>query len=365
MIRKYIVPIIAAIGFLYAVQTVLRQSQPVIAAPPVAPAAQTTYDAFVAGAGIVEASSENIAVGTPLPGVVVEVFAPVGTAVKKGDPLFRLDDRSPQAELAAAQAGLAAAQAQLARLKSMPRPEEVPLAEARVKQAQVDLDDAKNSLSMREGVSDKRAISEEQIRNSRFAVQGAEARLGEAKANLALLKAGAWAPEIAVAEAEVASAQAQVLAVQTEIERLTVKAPVDGKVLQVKIRVGEFAQAGPLSTPLMVVGTVDTLFVRVDVDEHDAWRISEGAPAEAFVRGNSSIKTKLSFVRFEPYVVPKRSLTGDSTERVDTRVLQVIYSFDPTTIPIYVGQQVDVFIEGKPGVPTAPESAAPAPAQGA
>ena len=233
-----------------------------------------------------------------------------------------------------------------------------------MRQAEVDVADAKNSLSMREGISDKRAISEEQVRNSRFAVQGAEARLREAKANLDLLKAGAWAPEIAVAEAEVKNAEAQVLAVETELDRLIVKAPVDGRVLQVKIRVGEFAQAGPLSTPLMVVGSVDTLYVRVDVDEHDAWRISDGAPAEAFVRGNSSIKTGLSFVRFEPYVVPKRSLTGDSTERVDTRVLQVIYSLDPKTIPIYVGQQVDVFIKGAPGVATTVPAATP-PAQGA
>jgi hypothetical protein len=44
-------------------------------------------------------------------------------------------------------------------------------------------------------------------------------------------------------------------------------------------------------------------------------------------------------------VIPKKSLTGGSTERVDTRVLQVIYQFDPPNRPLYVGQQVDVYIE--------------------
>ena len=63
------------------------------------------------------------------------------------------------------------------------------------------------------------------------------------------------------------------------------------------------------------------------------------------VRGNAELKAPLRFVRFEPYVVPKRSLTGDSTERVDTRVLQVIYSVEREDAQLFVGQQLDVFID--------------------
>jgi hypothetical protein len=44
-------------------------------------------------------------------------------------------------------------------------------------------------------------------------------------------------------------------------------------------------------------------------------------------------------------VVPKTELSGTSTERVDTRVLQVVYSVSKGELPIYVGQQVDVYIE--------------------
>jgi hypothetical protein len=53
----------------------------------------------------------------------------------------------------------------------------------------------------------------------------------------------------------------------------------------------------------------------------------------------------LRFVRIEPYVVPKKSLTGDNTERVDTRVLQVIYAVDTQGKRLFVGQQLDVFID--------------------
>ena len=73
-----------------------------------------------------------------------------------------------------------------------------------------------------------------------------------------------------------------------------------------------------------------------------------GAEGIAHLRGNADVKTPLRFVRFEPFVVPKRSLTGDSTERVDTRVLQVVYRIERDDLPLFVGQQLDVFIDAQP-----------------
>jgi hypothetical protein len=114
----------------------------------------------------------------------------------------------------------------------------------------------------------------------------------------------------------------------------------------------------------MIMGTVDPLHVRVDIDEHDAWRVRGGSKAVAFVRGNKDISTTLEFVRFEPYVVPKRSLTGESTERVDTRVLQVLYRFTRGTLPIYVGQQMDIYIESEPLASDRRDSKPTSPANG-
>jgi HlyD family secretion protein len=149
--------------------------------------------------------------------------------------------------------------------------------------------------------------------------------------------------------------------VEAELDRLTIKAPSDGTILQVKIREGEYALAGVLQTPLMVLGATERLVVRVDVDENDAWRFKEGADAVAFVRGNRDLATPVKFVRVEPFVVPKKSLTGESTERVDTRVLQVLYRFERSALPVYVGQQMDVFIEAPPvgGIGTTRAATAP------
>jgi len=225
----------------------------------------------------------------------------------------------------------------------------VPPAEARVVAAEAMLSDFKNQVALWESVADKRAVTVEDLQRRKFAVQAQEARVAEAKSSLALLKAGAWKADVQVAEAEIASAEAQLQQTETEIARMTVRAPLRGVVLQVNLRAGEFAPSGALQTPLMLFGRLDRMNLRVDVDENDAWRFRSNAAAVAFVRGNRELKTELTFERVEPYVVPKRSLTGDSTERVDTRVMQAVYSFDRSKLPVYVGQQMDVFIEVKNG----------------
>jgi HlyD family secretion protein len=132
--------------------------------------------------------------------------------------------------------------------------------------------------------------------------------------------------------------------VQADIDRTVVNAPITGEILQCKVRLGEYAQAGQLAQPLILMGATEPLNVRADVDEQDAWRVKAGAPAVASVRGDSAHRYALRFVRFEPYVIPKKNLTGDSTERVDTRVLQVIFALEKNA-PVYAGQQLDVFID--------------------
>ncbi len=351
MIRKYLLPLISIAGVCLAVYMVIKGGQHPRPAQPVAAPAEAPFESYVAGAGLVESSTENIAIGAFIPGVVTKVYVKAGDRVKAGDPLFTIDDRSTRAELQVREAALRVARGQLEKLRALPRVEEVPPSEAKVREAEANLGDMSSQLRLFESVTDKRAITEEEMNKRRFAVQMAQARVASAKAELDLLRAGAFRPDLDIAEAQVLSATAQVDATRTELERLTVKAPVDGRVLQVKIRVGEFAQSGALDLPLMLFGAIDRLHVRVDIDENDAWRIRPGSRATVFVRGNNTLRTEARFERIEPYVIPKRSLTGASAERVDTRVLQVLYSFEGDKLPVYVGQQMDVFIEAPPVSP--------------
>jgi len=306
---KYTLPALAAAGFLFAAYTVVSSNNPVPVAPAFAPPASAPFKSFIAGSGIVEAKSRNIAIGTPLSEIVKTVAVKVGDKVKAGTPLFYLDDRDTRAELAVKLADLAKAR-------------------AGVSEAHASLKDAQSLNDLAEAVTDRRAISSEELLRRHNAVLINTAKLDSAKAL-------------------VQQAEAALATTQTTLARLVVQAPVDGEVLQVNIRPGEFAQAGDLGTPLLLLGNMDQLHVRVDIDENDAWRFDKNSKAVAYLRGNRDFKTDLVPAYVEPYVVPKKSLTGDSTEQVDTRVLQALYSFDRNQLPVYVGQQMDVFIEAR------------------
>jgi multidrug efflux pump subunit AcrA (membrane-fusion protein) len=307
--KRMLLPALGAVAALWATYSIARTTPRRQATDPPAPPPVSEYANTVAAVGLVEASSENVSIGTPLSGVVAHVFVKAGQQVREGDPLFELDLRQLRSDLEVKRRALA-------------------IGAARVAVAKAKLDDLARQLSFVEQVKDRRAVSADERSRRRSAVATATAELEEARA-------------------EVSSASAQVRAAETEIERSTVRAPLDGAILQVKIRAGEFAPAAPMTdTPLVVLGRVTPLHVRVDVDEQEAWRVREGARAMGHVRGAAQVKTPLAFVRFEPYVTPKKSLTGDNTERVDTRVLQVIYRVESDDVRLYVGQQLDVFIDG-------------------
>ena len=300
-------PILAVSGFLFASYTIVSSNQPLPVALAAAEPAVSPYESFIAGAGIVEAKSRNIAIGTALSGLVTRVAVEVGDKVKAGTPLFYLDDREARAELVTRKADLARARAGLVEARAI-------------------LKDSESLSKLVEPLLKQRAVSDEEVLRRHNTLRISKARLSSA-------------------EAAVRQADALLASTQTTLDLLIVRASVDGEVLQVNVRPGEFAQTGFLATPLMLLGNLDPLHVRVDIDENDAWRFDRHSRAVAYLRGNRNFSVELTPAYVEPYVVPKRSLTGDSTEQVDTRVLQVLYSFDRGKLPIYVGQLMDVFVE--------------------
>ncbi|MFO0801124.1 MAG: efflux RND transporter periplasmic adaptor subunit [Gemmataceae bacterium] len=348
MFTRFALPALAVVSFSFAlVQMTKAQQKAPPVSPPVEPA-RAPYQAAVSGAGLVEPETENISVGSNLPGVVKVVHVRVGQEVKPGEPLFELDDRQLLAEQAIRRATLASARASLQKFQEMPRAEELPPLRAKVAEVRASLDDKVKQYARLQRAGG--GVSEEELIGRQMAVEVGKAQVAKAEADLALAEAGAWQADKLVAAAAVSQAEAQLAQSATELQRLKVTAPsmstADGtavtfRVLQVNVRPGEYVAAAP-GTAMVALGTVGRLHVRVDIDENDIPRFRAGIPGTASPRGNPRTTFPLRFVRVEPFVIPKRSLTGGNTERVDTRVLQVIYAIDTPNPGLYVGQQMDV-----------------------
>ena len=352
MIRSLLLPGLALVAFgallwhLSANHEVVPEST-----PPLEPV-HRRFTGAVAGSGIVEPRSESIQLCAEVPGVVADVRVREGQSVETGDVVLRLEDRWKRAELAVREAALNAAEQDLARLRGLPRPEDLPPSAARVRGALASVETQRDQFTRAEELHRQKVVTDQELVVRRKALDTAVADLEEAQAEDARLRAGAWESDMAIAAAAVQQAGAQVDLAQVEVDRLVVRAPCAGSILRVDVRPGEFVGTPP-GKPLVVLGDTSELHVRVSIDEHDLPRFVAGAPAVGTVRGDPGHPVTLEFVRAVPTVEPKRNLTGDSAERVDTRVLQVLYRVVPSAtgegdvapVPLVVGQQLDVQIE--------------------
>lgn len=321
-IRGWVLPAIALSMFAFATISVIEPA-PKAAVPPLAPA-HGSRDGMVGAIGIVEPSSELIAVAPELSGVVRAVLVRAGAKVAVGTPLFRLDTRAQLAARETAAANVKAAEAQLSS------------ARAALASAEIAADDQATRLKLYTDIQDARAVSTDETDRQQFASRRAAVGVRQARA------------QVQVAEADLAAAKARLNQIETDLERLTVTAPIAGRVWRVNVRPGEYAAAGPQAEPLLTIGADGRLHVRVEIAEEDIGRVRASANAQGSFRGDPPNRSvPLTFVRFEPEARDKRNLSGGA-ERVDSRVIEALFWFDPKAHPAFVGQRMDVFIASAP-----------------
>lgn len=342
---KWILVVLAVLGLAAGIWT-MATSNLMIAPPP--PASKPTINPFprgLASLGLVESASREVAVAAPEPGLVTAVYVQANDAVKKNQELFQLDTRAYEADLRRAEAALEQARVELARLKALPRPEDLPPLKAAVEYAQALLNDAREEHQQAIRAQKAGAATEYEVQRRLHTVNAAAAKLTQAQTELARIAAGAWGPELDMAQAQVRKNQADVELIRVQIQRLKILSPIDGIVLKRSIEVGEFAQADP-QRPLLVVGDLSRMNIRAQIDEEDMPHLRPDASAVAQLRGDAEHPIALKFLRIEPLAAAKRALTGAVQERVDTRVVEVIYQVtDPNPVRLYPGQAVDVFIQ--------------------
>lgn len=341
--------LLSALGLAVGVWAVSTAHEPPVNLPLDRPASVNPFATGVAALGLVEPAGKDVGVYPPEPALVTAVLADVGDRVEKDQPLLQLDARLLRADLLRAKAAVEAAQAEIDRWHALPRAEDLPPLEAAVARAESVVKDREDvAARIREAVG-KGSGNEREVVASRLALDTAQAELARARADLAKARAGGWTADLHVASALLAQKQAEVAALDLLIERMTVRAPRAGVVLRRSVEPGEFASP-TRATPLLILGDLSNLAVRAQIDEEDIALVRRDSRAVARTRGAVVRDVPLRLVRIEPYARPKSDLLGTNAERVDTRVIDVLFEVTAAEgTALYPGQALDVFIDSGTG----------------
>ena len=326
---------------------------------PVNKPVSSPYEASVYANGIIEsdqASGANVNIYPEVSGPIVQVFAHEGQVVRAGAQLLVIDDSVQRANTEQLRLQSEAALALLNELKAQPRMETLAIARAQVELAESNLNLVRNQYEKRQASHDldPKSISKDALDTSNDEVKQAAAALVVAGKQYELLQAGAWNYEVDAQSRQYDALRQAYKAADMLLQKYSLKAPVDGVVLAINASPGSYVSPLGAFDPytqgmgqLIVMGAPqDYLAVRCYVDEilvsrlPAAWHMA----AEMSIRG-TTVKMPLEFVRVQPYVSPKLQLSNQRQEKVDLRVLPVIFRFQKKNLDtVYPGQLVDVFI---------------------
>jgi HlyD family secretion protein len=331
------------------------------AQPPAFTPVSSPYESAIYANGIVESdqsSGSNVNIYPEVSGPITQVLVREGQQVSAGAPLFAIEDSVQRANTEQLRLQAEASMALLNELKAQPRTEALAVADAQVAQAEANLKAARDQYDKRlasYGI-DPRSISKDALDSAQDAVAQAETGLDVTRRQYELTKAGAWKYDIDNQEGQYEALRQAYEAAHALLAKYSVNAPIDGVVLSVHAAVGSYVSPQGAYNPytqefdqLVIMGPPqEFLAVRCFVDEILVSRLpSKGHIIAQMSVTGTDIKVPLEFVRVQPYVSPKIELSNERQERVDLRVLPVIFRFEKKNVPVYPGQLVDVYIGQK------------------
>jgi HlyD family secretion protein len=332
---------------------------------PLAPLFSPSPDPYAQGIyanGIIEsfqANGENTNIYPEVAGSVVRVLVTEGQRVTQGTPLLQLDDSIQKATVEQQKSQAEAAQALLEELRAQPRKENVDVARAQVELAQAALKTADDTLDKQKAsfALAPESVSKDALDNAINAQKVAKANLEVVTRQYDLTKAGAWVFDVRNQEKQAEALAKAYAASSALLAKYALTAPTDGVIMSISVTVGSYVSPqGAYDSytqgfdPVVVMGTSKgTLGVRCFIDEILIPRLPppDKLQAQMSIRGTST-KIPLEFVRLQPYVSPKIQLSNERQERVDLRVLPVIFRFEPPSgVQVFPGELVDVYLGEK------------------
>lgn len=304
--------IIAALGIIAGVVSVIVYNQGIQVQPPIA-VSFNPYEAGVYATGILESDQENgsnVNIYSEVSSRITDILVNNGEKITKGAPLIKLDDSVQQGIVEKDLASIRYYEANLFDLKEQ-------------------LFKIQTSYEL-----NPKSVSRNDLDNAINAVE--------------------------IAEESVSVARAQYLSDKALLDKFTIYSPIDGTVLRIVPAIGDYSAVGVGTwdtytqsfLPPIQLGVISTnLQVRAYVDEILVPHLpmAEKLEATLFVRGLQNRSIPLEFHSIQPFTIPNIELSNQRNERVDVRVLPIIFKFKkPDDINLFPGQLVDIYIKAKP-----------------
>lgn len=330
--------------------------------PPVFNPAPNPYAKGIYANGIIESyqtNGENINIYPEVSGIITKILVAEGQVVHQGTPLLAMDDSVQRATAEQQKSQAEAAATLLEQLKAQPRKENLEVAKAQVESARATLKSAQDQLDKqrKSWELNPKSVSKDALDSAENAAEVAKANLEVVRKQYQLTQAGAWTYDIKTQEKQYAALSKAFAASNALLAKYTLKAPVDGVILSIKAAVGSYISpqgaygtyTGGFNPVIVMGGSQNYLGVRCYIDEILVHRLPRASAikAQMSIRG-TNIAIPLEFVRVQPYISPKIQLSNQRTERVDVRVLPIIFRFEtPKDVNLYPGQLVDVYVGEK------------------
>jgi HlyD family secretion protein len=297
--------------------------------------------------GRVESWSGDIKLAAAVVAPVAEVLVQPNDKVVAGEPLVRLHDDELKARLAVAETQVALRLRQRNEQSVSGRAADRRRAEDNVADAEKAVTDTRAALDR--AVAERRsgAKPEPDLHVVRTALTQAQDRLRQRRADLRKLEIDKDIPLPTALEGQLTIARNELAAIEAALEKLTLRAPITGSVLQVNAKVGELASPSS-PQPLVLMGDVSALRVRAEIDERDlgGMKVGQAATVRAAAFAGRDFAGKVSFVA--PLVEGSRNAPRGQRNMADVDVAEVVVDLTDST-PLAVGMKVDVYFYASGG----------------
>lgn len=282
---------------------------------------------LVAGNGIIEPADRETKLASHIPGRIKAVLVKEGDEVAPGAPIAELENDAEKAALDASEADLSVRRAELMRTTRGLRKEDRDAIVADTDSAKARAELSQGALQRVEVASKGGAATADELDRARRQAEADKGLLEAAEARRRAALSGARAEDVFVAQANVQAAVARRDQAKSTLERLTIRSPIAGRVLQVKLRAGEYynPQGGD---PIAIVGDTSKLRVRMDLDERDLAKVKVGAKGFVTLNAYPGRKFAARVVELGRRMGRKNVRTDDPTERIDTKILEVLLELD-------------------------------------